>query len=335
MVTKWLVTGGCGFLGRGLIRYLISEPGNSIRVLDNLSVGRLQDLGTICDFEITSLDATSDNATFGWPMEERKCQVLKGDIRNEKDVLTAVKGAENVVHLAANTGVGPSVENPRKDLIQNILGTFNLLDASRINNVKKFIFASSGASIGSCQPPIHENKVPHPVSPYGASKLSGEAYCSAYWQSFQLETVGLRFGNVYGPHSEHKDSVVAKALRRASENEIFNVYGDGEQSRDFIYVEDLIRAIIMATITPNIGGEIFQIASGNETTINELLGILNDILIKKNRPKLNIIHANIRQGDVRKNFFDITKARQILKWQPRVDLESGLTKTVEWFLEKA
>ena len=146
---------------------------------------------------------------------KNQVELIVGDIRDADKTLKVCKGIDVIVHLAANTGVGPSVEDPRTDMEANIIGTFNMLDAARQNKVKKFIFASSGAPIGECEPPIHEELAPHPVSPYGASKLAGEGYCSAYYRTFDVSTVALRFGNVYGPGSSHKSSVLAKFIRQA------------------------------------------------------------------------------------------------------------------------
>ena len=142
--------------------------------------------------------------------------------------------------------MGPSVENPRLDMECNVIGTLNMLEGARMHKVKRFIFASSGAPIGECEPPIHEEMAPHPVSPYGASKLAGEGYCSAYFRTFDVETIALRFGNVYGPGSGHKNSVVAKFIRQAMQGETLEIYGDGKQTRDFIYIDDLIQAICLA-----------------------------------------------------------------------------------------
>ncbi|HHH52089.1 MAG TPA: NAD-dependent epimerase/dehydratase family protein, partial [Bacteroidetes bacterium] len=189
---NWLITGGCGFLGKNLIKYLSkNHPTFRIRVIDNLSVGQRKDLLYAVDKFDEVLIGDAD-----W--SSPNMQLIVGDIMNESLAIEVTKEADVVVHFAANTGVGPSVENPRMDCTTNVIGTFNYLDGCRINNVGRFVFASSGAPVGECKPPIHEELAAHPVSPYGASKLAGEGYCSAYYRSFGLETVALRFGNVYG-----------------------------------------------------------------------------------------------------------------------------------------
>jgi len=206
-----------------------------------------------------------------------------------------------------------------------------MLEAARRNNVGRFIFASSGAPIGECEPPIHEEMPPHPVSPYGASKLAGEGYCSAYFRSFDVATVALRFGNVYGPGSGHKSSVVAKFIRRAMQGQALEIYGDGLQTRDFIFIGDLVRAIRLAADAPGVGGEIFQIATNAETTLSELVEKLVTALAEIGITPLEIRHADPRVGDVLRNFSDTSKARKMLGWQSEVALSEGLAQTVAWF----
>jgi UDP-glucose 4-epimerase len=243
------------------------------------------------------------------------------------------KNIDVIVHLAANTGVGPSVEDPRLDCYTNVIGVFNYLDAARINKVPRFIFASSGAPAGEVDPPIHEELPPHPVSPYGASKLAGEGYCSAYNKSFGIDTVMLRFGNVYGPRSLHKSSVVAKFIRQALDGETLEVYGDGTQTRDFIYIDDLIDALILSSHIDNIGGEAFQIASGKETTIGEMTDNLIHVMKQHGIKDIKVINGETRIRDVKRNYSDTTKAKQRLNWHPKVNQEEGLFKTVEYFIK--
>lgn len=253
---------------------------------------------------------------------------------NETLALEVSKGVDVIVHLAANTGVGPSVEDPRKDCVTNVIGILNYLEAARHSGVKRFVFASSGAPVGECTPPIHEELPAHPVSPYGASKLAGEGYCSAYYHSFGVETVALRFGNVYGPGSGHKNSVVAKFIKQALAGETLEIYGDGKQTRDFIYIEDLTRAIGLAATKDGVGGEIFQIATNKETTVCEMLTELLAVMKKADIPDIEVIYGEKRQGDVMRNFSDTTKAKRILGWKNVVPLGNGLGKTVRYFQSK-
>ena len=325
---NWLITGGCGFIGKNLVAELLRrDPNYSIRILDNLSVGSREDLASVCTFT----EATADAATWN----NNAVQLVVGDIMDDALANVVTKGTDAVVHLAANTGVGPSVENPRMDCTTNVIGTFNYLDACRINGVKRFVFASSGAPIGECTPPIHEELAAHPVSPYGASKLAGEGYCSAYARSFGIETVALRFGNVYGLGSTHKSSVVAKFIRRAMNGETLEIYGDGTQTRDFIFTGDLLDAIYKAGTTPNIGGEVFQIATNKETTVNELLDIMVPIMEKHGIENIKVIKTDPRLGDVMRNFSDTTKAKNVLGWTSTTSLEDGVEKTVLSFVKKS
>jgi UDP-glucose 4-epimerase len=218
---NWLITGGCGFIGTNLIARLKKEhPEYKIRVLDNLLVGTKKDLSEVSEFTEIGLQDISD------PTDNTEVKLAVGDIKDYKTCLSCAKGVDVIVHLAASTGVPLSVENPRIDMEANVIGTFNMLEAAGTHGVKKFIFASSGAPIGEVTPPIHEDLAPHPVSPYGASKLAGEGYCSAYHKTFGIETTALRFGNVYGPRSSHKSSVVAKFIRQALKGETLEIFGD-------------------------------------------------------------------------------------------------------------
>jgi len=344
-----LITGGCGFIGVNLIDYLLkTSPKVKIRVLDNLSVGTREDLAEVCKFvELDVSHLTSHNSPSPY------VELVIGDIRDFDTCLKCCQGIDVVVHLAANTGVAPSVENPKSDMEVNVIGTFNILEASRQNKIEKFIFASSGAPLGEVNPPIHEEIAPKPVSPYGASKLAAEAYCSAYYRTFGLKTISLRFGNVYGPRSKHKSSVVAKFFKRALSGEPLEVYGDGNQTRDFIYIDDLIQAIILAINTPSATshvsqltphtshltshgpwGEVFQIATHRETTVNEIAAKIKEIVESSLDKNVKIVHTSPRIGDVRRNYSDISKAKRILGYEPKYDLDKGLKATFEYFKDR-
>ena len=323
---KWLITGGCGFIGTSLIRQLLAEGGHAIRVLDNLSVGNRQDLGEACDFReigANELDSVPAPDTV---------QLVVGDILDAELAIGVTPGFDVIVHLAANTGVGPSVEDPRSDCVTNVIGTLNYLEAARLNAVSRFVFASSGAPVGECEPPIHEELPAHPESPYGASKLAGEGYCSAYFRSFGVDTVALRFGNVYGPGSGHKSSVVAKFIRRILSGETLEIYGDGQQTRDFIYIGDLINAVRLAASVDGVGGEIFQIATNRETTVAELLEVLVGVVAEAGYTEIDVVHTERRRGDVLRNYSDTSKAQNRLGWQCQMELPAGLAETFGWFV---
>lgn len=324
---NWLVTGGCGFIGRALITNLLAEGGQSIRVLDNLSTGTHEDLATVAPF--VELGNMANFHDWSQPLA-----LQVGDILDPAAIAKAIIGADVVIHLAANTGVPQSVADPLKDCHTNVLGVVNMLEACRAaGEPPRFVMASSGAPLGVQTPPLHEEMAPHPASPYGASKLAGEGYCSAYYHCYGVETVTLRFGNVYGEGSGHKGSVVAKFIKEAMSGQRLEIYGDGNQTRDFVHIEDLIRAIRSAALTPGIGGETFQIATAAETTVAEMTEQLIKAMRSEGMHVPDVYHGPKRQGDVARNYSDTTKARQQLAWTPQVSLYDGLRRTVRYFLD--
>ena len=315
---KWLITGGCGFIGRALIAELLAEGGHQVRVFDNLTVGTRDDLAAVA--------AISDAPDW------QDLTLVEGDIRDGAALHAAAEGADVIIHLAANTGVGPSVEDPFMDCDTNVFGVFHALEAARAHKVGRFVFASSGAPLGVQTPPLHEEMAPHPASPYGASKLAGEGYCSAYFHSFGVETIVLRFGNVYGEGSTHKASVVAKFIKRALAGEVLEIYGDGSQTRDFIHISDLVRAIRASATVPGIGGQTFQIATAAETTVGELTDKLITAMAAEGMAPPRVINGAMRTGDVARNFSDTSKAARMLHWRAEVPLDEGLRRTVRFFL---
>ena len=324
MPKNYLITGGLGFIGTAVIRMLLDDPDARIRVYDNQSVGtpaNLRELGPVAEI--------NPNAPYvPW---ETRLSLATADIQNGDQLASMASGAQVMIHLAAATGVAPSVADPHMDCQQNVIGTLNALEACRSEDVSRFVFASSGAPLGEQTPPLHENMAARPASPYGASKLAGEGYCSAYWQSFGVETVALRFGNVYGPGSDAKESLVAKFIKQALAGETLEIYGDGGQTRDFIFIEDIARAILAAGIVPGIGGEIFQIATNAETTVNDIATQLLTVLEAANIARPKLIRTEARPGDVARNYSDTTKARHMLGWQAATPLALGLRHTVDYF----
>jgi UDP-glucose 4-epimerase len=301
---SYLVTGGCGFIGVNLIGQLKAQ-GASVRVLDNLSLGKSEDV-----------------AAFG-------VELQVGDIRDVQAVARACEGVDTVVHLAGHTRVLESLSHPALNFEINAAGTFNVLESARCAGVQKVIFASTGGAIlGEQEQPVHEGMVPHPISPYGASKLAGEAYCSAFFGSYGLNTVALRFSNVYGPYSYHKGSVVAAFFRNLRQNEPIVIYGDGEQTRDFVYVGDLVQAILLADST-NTPGEVFQIASGLETSLRTLVETMQSALSELT---FDVRYEPARTGEVLRNYASIEKARRLLQFDPKTKLSDGLRTTWDWFV---
>lgn len=331
---RWLITGGCGFIGISLITELLRQGGHKIRVLDNLSVGTQEGLAAVSELTVFDGDAVNSCGAIG-AHANSTIDLVVADIRDAAPLLSAAEGADVIVHLAGNTGVAPSVADPRSDCEANVMGVLNALEAARGQDVGRFVFASSGAPLGEVVPPIHEEMPPHPVSPYGASKLAGEGYCSAYFRSFGVQTVALRFGNVYGPGSGHKDSVVAKFIRRAMDGEELVVYGDGAQTRDFIYIADLVDAVLRAATKPNIGGEVFQIATNRETSVGEIVTALVETLETAGITGITVRNDAPRQGDVMRNFSDTSKAAKLLDWEPKMALDAGLKTTIEWFVARS
>jgi UDP-glucose 4-epimerase len=298
-----LITGGCGFIGANLVRFLKERTGWRLSVVDDLRPGKVDYLPAgIADVRI-------------------------GDVK-EPDVLNpALEGVDAVVHLASQTGVGPSVEDPVADFEGNAMTTFRVLDGCRRRDISRVVFASSGAAVGEVVPPIHEEVVPRPVSPYGASKLAGEAYAGAFAASYGMDAVALRFSNVYGPFSPHKKNAVPNFIKSRLIGEPIVIYGDGSQTRDFIYVDDLCDAIHRALATSDIGGEVFQVATGVETSILDLATLAQESV----GSPAEILFEPRRAGEVYKSSVDISKIRRVLGFDPRVVLEEGLARTAEWY----
>lgn len=324
---NWLITGGCGFVGTALIRRLLDDaPDLSIRVVDNLSGGSLRDLE-----RVACVRALDDGIP---PMAAQGVELVTADIRDANAAMRAAAGADVIVHLAANTGVQPSLRDPVMDMECNVIGLVNYLEAARRNGVSSFVFASSSAPIGRAEPPVTEKTVCRPISPYGASKLAGEAYCSAYHGSYGLKTVALRFSNVYGPLSVRKGSVVALFIRQALAGEPWTINGDGAQTRDFIHIDDIVSALVAAAHSPH-GGEIYQISTQVETSVASMAAMLSDILRRKGGIETTMVFGPPLQADVMRSWADITKARQVLGWTPCRELREGLEETVSWFLNEA
>lgn len=303
------ITGGAGFIGANLIRYLLEKFKSDITVYDNLTTGSKANL------DAAVADAGRDG----------RVEFIEADILDFDAVHQAIADHDSVVHLAAHTRVLESVENPRDGLMVNSIGTFNVIEAARKQGVDKFVFASSNAAVGEQIPPINESMIARPLSPYGAGKLYGEALCSAYYHCYGLKTVSLRFANVYGFYSEHKASVIAKFLKRIKEGKNLEIYGDGRQTRDFIHAQDICRAIgLIFTHREdggNIWGEVFQIATGEETAIIDLAKMLVNLT---GASEQMITFTSPMKGEIRKNFSDITKAKEALGFSPQVKLEAGL-----------
>jgi UDP-glucose 4-epimerase len=295
-----LVTGGAGFVGANLVGFL-AEEGHEVTVLDDLSAGAPPD----------------------WWRQRSGPRCVQGRIEDSSALRRATRGAEAVVHLAARPGVADSVARPDLDFGVNVLGTFNAVDAARRAGVRTFVFASSGAVLAGATPPLREDMPAAPLSPYGASKLYGEGITAAA-RVFDMVGISLRFANVYGPLSAHKKSVISLFIRRALSHKPFVVYGDGNQTRDFLYVEDVCTAI-EATLRATDPG-IYHLGTGVETSVNELV----EKVARACDTNPAVERKPPRAGDAARSFVDLSSAQRALGWNPRVDLEEGLRRTVEW-----
>lgn len=297
-----LVTGGCGFIGVNLGRSLADRGWRTI-AFDNFSTGKRED-GFAAGYD-----------------------VVEGDIRDREALTQAASGIDYLVHLAAHTNVIESVEDPVNDVDLNVGGVLNALLAARDANVKGFVFASSNAPLGEIEPPSHEERVPKPLSPYGATKLAGEALCSAFAGSYGVPTTVLRFSNVYGPYSYHKGSVVAAYMKQVMAGERLIVYGDGEQTRDFVFVGDLVDGIAQA-LASGLSGEVFHLGTGVETSVNGLVEAVQTVFPDH---EIEVEHRPERKGEISRNYSDIAKARRLLDFHPDTDLVDGLASTRAWF----
>jgi UDP-glucose 4-epimerase len=321
-----LITGGAGFVGINLVRYLINFSPHKITVLDNLSAGNLDLLKEVVAEKGRKME-------YRFTPDPAAVCFLKMDILQREKIDRALEGQQGIVHLAAQTGVIPSLQDPLKDAEVNITGTLNLLEAAVKHHIEAFVFASSAAPLGEQEPPMDETKIPHPLSPYGAGKLAGEGYCSAFYGSFGLNTVVLRFSNVYGPYSFHKGSVIAHFIKRILAGKHLVIYGDGYQTRDFLYVEDVCRIIgkILETHNSKSAGEIFQLGTGVETSINELILLLKNLIDKE----VEIRFEPERKGEIKRNFTNPRKLLRQLGIKTETKLETGLKRTWEWFTREA
>jgi len=308
--SKILVAGGAGFIGSHIVDRLL-EKEVKVTVLDNLYTGRLE-----------NVEHHKNNKNF---------RFVQGDVRNIKTVMCAVKGVDAVFNEAAVVSVGRSMEDPLLANEVNVTGTLNLLKASIDLGVRRFIQASSASIYGDTETlPVHEGLPPKPISPYAVSELAAENYAQVFCRAYGLETVCLRYFNVYGPRQTYSpySGVITIFVNQLLQSQRPTIFGDGKQTRDFVYVEDVVNANMLALTRREATGEVFNIASGKATTINKLVESLQEIVDKK---KLKPVHREPRPGDIRHNYASIEKARKILGYKPMFSTKKGLTKLVEWY----
>lgn len=301
---KTLVTGGAGFIGSNIVRLLLAK-GHEVTVLDDLSSGYRCNLT---------------------PFPE--VRFIEGDVRNRETVLQAVAGAEVIFHVAASVGNTRSIEHPIEDSEVNVIGTLQVLEAARQHGVRKVVFSSSAGIFGELKTlPIKEDHPVEPDSPYGASKLAAEKLCLAYDKLYDLEVVCLRYFNVYGVNQRYDayGNVIPIFAHRMLHELPVVIFGDGEQTRDFVNVRDVVQANYKAALSDGVSGA-FNIASGARVTINRLA----ELMCEASDIKVKIEHGPPRKGDVRHSLADISAARNAFGYEPVVALEEGLAEYVDW-----
>jgi UDP-glucose 4-epimerase len=307
---KYLITGGAGFIGSNIVRRLL-EMGHEVRVLDNFSSGREENISDIAD----------------------DIELIDGDIRDFWVVTKAVRGVDYVLNQAALPSVPRSVNNPLTSNVVNIDGTLNMLEAAKQAGVKKFVTASSSSVYGDAEElPKHEKMTPNPVSPYAITKLANEHYCKVYWKLYGFPTVSLRYFNIFGPHQDPNSeyaAVIPKFITCLLEGKKPTVFGDGEQSRDFTYIDNCVEANLLAAADDRMIGDVYNVACGAHFTLNELIAQLCRIIGVTTEP----VYDPPRPGDVRHSFASIDKLGA-LGYDPKVGFEEGLKKTVEFFSGK-
>ncbi|MDQ0339004.1 UDP-glucose 4-epimerase [Caldalkalibacillus uzonensis] len=307
-MTVYLVTGGAGFIGSHIVHALV-QRGKRVRVLDDLSTGHKHNLQ----------DVLSD------------IELIKGDLTDARTVNKAVQGVDVIFHQGAVPSVPKSIKNPLLSNDVNVSGTVQLLHAAVNNGVGRVIYAASSSVYGNSNVlPKREDMPANPLSPYAVSKYAGELYCKVFHDVYGLETISLRYFNVFGPKQDPQSeyaAVIPKFIQTMIRNGSPTIFGDGTQSRDFTYIDNVVLANLLASQAPRLRGETVNIGCGESTTLNHLVHMINTILNKQITPR----YAEERQGDVKHSLADYQHAYQIIGYQPIISVEEGLKRTVEWF----
>jgi nucleoside-diphosphate-sugar epimerase len=323
----YLVTGGAGFIGSHVVEALRAR-GEQVRVLDNLATGSLRNLEEALHLPPDSIQVIRPAE----PVEVGEgCEFVLGDIRDLEVLRRVCQGIHCVIHEAALRAVPRSVADPLSTNDVNVTGTLRLLVAAREAGVRRVVFASSSSVYGaSLEVPKVETMTPAPVSPYAVSKLAGEHYCRVFYELYGLETVSLRYFNVYGPRQDPTSeyaAVIPKFIALALEGKPLEVHGDGQQSRDFTYIEDAVQATLLAATAPDVGGAVLNVGAGSAYSILDLVRTLEAILGRH----LEVRYTAPRPGDVRTTLADITAARHRLGYEPQVSLPQGLNSMLHRF----
>ncbi len=308
---KYLVTGGSGFIGSNLVKKLL-EMNEDVRILDNFATGKRENILPYID--------------------NPHLTVIEGDLRSFHIVRTAVKGVDYILHQGALPSVPRSVNDPITTNDVNILGTLNILEAAKEFGVKRVICASSSSIYGNSETlPKVETMPVNPMSPYALTKYTQERYCQIYYNLYGLETVALRYFNVFGPNQDptsQYSAVIPKFIKLMSEDKEPIIYGDGTQSRDFTFVDNVVFANILACNAEKAAGEVINIACGASYTLLELVKMINEILGNNIEPRF----ASERPGDVKHSLASIGKAKEVLGYEVKVDFKEGLSNTIKFFL---
>jgi nucleoside-diphosphate-sugar epimerase len=311
-MAKYLITGGAGFIGSNIAETLVKE-GHFVQILDNFSSGKEENLARVKEIALDRLF------------------VIRGDIRDKETCVKATECMDYVLHQAALRSVPKSMKDPESYNDVNISGTLNMLQAASQKMVKRFVFASSSSVYGDVTRfPEKEDFLPKLISPYALSKLAGEYYCRIFSEFFNVETVCLRYFNVFGPRQALDDEyavVIPKFIHCILRDEEPPIFGTGKQSRDFTYIDNVVKANILAATVPGIRHEVFNVANGKDNTVLQLVVSLNRIIGKNIKPQF----LPARPGDVFRTCADISKIKKALTYKPTVDFEEGLRRTVEYF----
>ena len=306
---KTLVTGGGGFIGSNVVRALLAR-GDDVRVLDNFSTGSRANLAGL----------------------EHDVQLVEGDLRSYERVHAAVRGAEVVFHQGALPSVPRSVQDPLTTTAVNIEGTLNVLLAARDEGVRRIVNASSSSVYGNTGAlPRVESQAPDPISPYAVAKLAAERFCTSFTRVYGMEIVSLRYFNVFGPRQDPTSqyaAVVPRFIRAVAAGEPVTIYGDGEQSRDFTFVDNVVGANLLAADAPGVGGEILNIATGSSVTVNALADAVGALLAKP----VAKAYEPAREADVRASWADVAEAKRLLGFEPQIDFDDGLRRTADYLL---
>jgi len=307
-LNKVLVTGGAGFIGSHLVEALVGEN-CAVTVIDNLSSGQLE-----------NIEAFKENITF-----------VRGDIQDEKTLNKISKGCDAIFHQAAVVSVTQTVKDPVGSALVNDIGAIKVLDAARRNNVQRVVLASSSAVYGDApQLPKIESMIPAPLSPYAVQKLTNEYYADLYHRLYGIETVCLRYFNVYGPRQDPSSpysGVISIFMSKAIAGEVPVIYGDGRQTRDFVYVGDVVQANLLAAVSPNAAGRVFNVGTSHSVEINSLWQMVSTLAQHHTKPQ----YEDPRPGDILHSLAGVQRAKESLGFVPSIPFEEGLQKTFHWY----